>query len=959
MAASYLYRREGRRGRRDALINDARLDRGGAGHSWQLATGMEFVRTRISFNRFRSVYLRLLKGCLRHRVRLILAIATVILYTWFYTMQDVNRGGYMHSPEDNDSFRVFVFPPNGSPLDYTAAIVDRVEDILQTEVVEKEIIRSYIENDFASVQVELVDASGRERTLPQIKESLRGEFEKITEAEVSFEYKRQRGNQTPSVIVGADRGTIELKGPDQRSLLSIIELIRPVLEQIDGIRDVYSDLEEGAHELQFRLDRDAANLLQVNAQLLAYQLAAAQSQGQPSEMEVKMEDEDVEIIFQQVTEERDGETQFIKRDQGLKLTEIRQIPIFSPTLGSTVSLEDLGRFELVRQPSGIRRKNRERNATIYYSLAPNAKFHEVERQVKAICENYPLPAGFAFSFGGVSEEFFKIISTLRTMVLLSLVLVYMLMASLFESFYQPFVILFTIVLAIVPIVWGLLLTDTQFDFMAAFGAVLLVGLLPNSGILLVNFASAMRREHNYPRARAVFLACSYRLRPILMTVGTTALGVLPMAVATEGSRGEWVPFAIVVISGLLGSTILTLISIPGLYFVFEDLTRILKKHIWHLLSLRWIFVFWSSEMRGVYRKRITAFRTVEPRPEPLCVQTWNLTRIYSQPVLERLRDRLRFAGRCLWIPSPAPVGLIAGLAIPPLAAGGGESAGTTSRMMALAGINLKIERGVFGLLGPNGAGKTTLIRLLAGIDQQTRGTCHVCGYDMVREAHKAQHLVGYLPQDFGVYSRMTAHYYLNRFALLKGMRDKKERKQAVDRALEMVNLTSARNVNVRDFSGGMMRRIGLAQIFLRPPKVLIVDEPTAGLDPIERLRFRNLLTQLAAGRVVILSTHIVEDIEHGCQNLALLEEGEVTYTGGAAGFMERARGRVCEFLTGDRDWQDASRLGEVTSVRRTPQGVHLRLVFPTTLPPGASLVAPTLEDAYVYHTIVRKTKPGS
>ena len=957
MAASYLYRHGGRRreSTTESVANAARLNRGGAGNSWQLSTGMEFVRTRVTFGRLRSAYLRLLKGCLRHRVRLLLAIATVILYTWFYTMQDVNRGGYMRSPQDNNYFRVHVFPPQGSHLDHTTAVVDRVEDLIDTEVEEREIVRSYIEDDYASVHVELVDASERERTLPQVKEALRSEFKKIGEAEVSFEWKRQRGNRTPSAMVGGERGTIELKGPDQRSLLQIIDLIRPVIEQIDGIRDVYSDLERGPLELQFRLDRDSANLLQVKAQHLAWQLASAQSQGQPSEMEVKLDDEEIELVFQQVTEERDGTTQVIERDIGLKLSEIRRIPIFSPTLGSTVAMEDLGAFELVRQPYGISRKNRERTATVFYSLAPNAKFHEVERQVKAICDNYPLPAGFSFDYGGISEEFLKLITTLRTMVLLSLVLVYMLMASLFESFYQPFIILFTVVLAIVPIVWGLILTDTRFDFMAAFGAVLLVGLLPNSGILLVNFASAMRRENGFPRARAVFLACSYRLRPILMTVGTTALGVLPMAIATEGSRGEWVPFAVVVISGLLGSTILTLISIPGLYFVFEDLTRLLNRGVKFLLSLRWVFVFWSGRMRASYREHVTAYRRKEPREEPLRVQTWNLTRVYSQPVLERLRGRVRAAGRLLWVPRPAPVGLIAGRALAIDEEGDRErGAGTARREMALAGVNLEIERGVFGLLGPNGAGKTTLIRLLAGVDQQTRGTCHICGYDMVCEGAKAQHLVGYLPQDFGVYSKVTASEYLHYYALLKGFKDKSERGLAIDRALEMVNLSHASHVKVRDFSGGMMRRIGLAQIFLRPPRVLIVDEPTAGLDPVERLRFRNLLAQLAADRIVILSTHIVEDVEHSCRNLALLDEGLVSYCGGRDGLVDFARGHVCELLVDDRTWSESRRLGEVTSMQRTPEGLKLRLVVPGEPPDNAVRVTPTLEDAYVYYTVVMK-----
>ena len=955
MAATYLYHHTDRlkkRRREDGETNAATLDRGGAGGSWQLSTGLEFVRTRASFRNFRAAYLRVLKGCLRHRVRLLFAVAAVILYTWFYTMADVNRGSRVRQPEDNDYFSVFVFPPEGSRLEFTAGIVSRVEDLLEAKVPERDIIRSHIDDDDAYIGVRLVSASERDRELPEIKESLRQDFENIAEAEVAFEYTRQRGEST-SVIDESGRGSIELKGPDQNSLMQIIDLLRPLIEQIDGVRDVFSDLERGPLELQFHLDRDAANLLQVNPQSLGWQLAAAQSQGDLSQIRMKRDDEDIDIVFQQVTEERDPLNLVIERNEGLGLSEMRRIPIFSPTLMDTVPLENLGSFQMVRQPYRINRQNQQRFARLFYSLAPNAKFGEIEAQVKAICDNYPLPAGFAFGYGGRSKEFDEIVKSLQTMALLALILVYMLMASLFESFYQPFIILFTIILALVPIIWGLILTGTEFGEMAVFGAIFLIGLLPNSGILLVNFASAMRRDKTFTRSRAVFLACSYRLRPILMTVGTTVLGLLPIAIRTSGSEAQWVPFAVVVISGLLGSTILTLLLIPGFYFIFEDLWKLVGRGVKYILSLRWVFVFWSGRVRAGFRERVTAYRHREPREEPLKVQTWNLTRIYAPPVLLRVQARLQSVGRLLWIPRPAPVGLIAG---PPISVNANDAkpndAGSPKRAKAIAGVNLEIERGVFGLLGPNGAGKTTLIRILVGIDQPTRGTTHICGYDMVHEGAKAQHLVGYLPQDFGVYGNRTARDYLRHYALLKGYKSRRERDAAVDRALEMVNLSDVADVKVGGFSGGMTRRIGLAEIFLRPPKVLVVDEPTAGLDPLERLRFRNLLTQLAADRIVVLSTHIVEDVEHTCRNLAILEEGIVTYCGSRDDLVERAAGRVCELDVDDRTWSEARTMGEVTAMARTATGLKLRLVTPGPPPHGGRPVTPNLEDAYVYHTVV-------
>ncbi len=921
------------------------------------------LTSHTQFVRFRTWYLAMLKSCLRHRVRLVFVIVAVILYTYFYLMGGVNRGGRLQAPEDRESFSVFVFTPEGTRISYTAAIVDKVEDLLKELVPERRMIQSRISDDFAYIDVELVDAKDREREVPSIKESLRKPFSEITEAEVSFTWSRQRGDQAPSVVVTGRNGSIELKGPSQQALVGMIDMIRPLIEQIDSVRDVYSDFEQGELELRFTLDRDTANLLQINAQSLAWQITAAQSRGDASQLRMKREDEDdLEIIFQQVTSDQPARTSRVaEEDEGLSLADMRRIPIYSPSTGTYLPLEDLGIFELVRRSTQVMRKNQQRLVTIHYSLAPTAQFQDVEDSIKAITENFPLPAGFSFEYGGFSQEWEDLSKALQLVLILALILVYMLMASLFESFYQPFIILFTIALAFVPLIWGLLLTETEFNHMGAFGVIFLIGLLPNSGILLVNFASSMRREKQYPRPRAVMLACAYRLRPIFMTVGTTVLGLLPMAITTKGSEGEWVPFAIVVISGLLGSTILTLLLIPGFYFMFEDLAALIKRGVKYVLSLRWIFVFWSSKRRGETRTRVTAYRTFAPRHEPLTIQTWNLTRIYERPWLLRLQEMLPRLRRTILPLEPAPIGIISRPSLPmddsrKVDLAGAQMHGTTRRQKALAGVNLDIGRGLFGLLGPNGAGKTTLMRLIVGIDQPTRGTCHVCGYDTVKESGKARKLIGYLPQDFGVYGERTAREYLNHFALLKRIMNKRERNYAIDRALEMVNLTDVADTAVGGFSGGMIRRIGLAQIFLKPPRVLIVDEPTAGLDPLERLRFRNLLSQLATERVVVLSTHIVEDIAHSCRNLAIMQEGMITYQGGQEDLIAEARGHVVEIMTDDREWSKLRMAGETTVMQRTPQGLRLRLVFKDMPPADGRIVEPTLEDAYVYHTLVQKNK---
>jgi ABC-type multidrug transport system ATPase subunit len=187
-------------------------------------------------------------------------------------------------------------------------------------------------------------------------------------------------------------------------------------------------------------------------------------------------------------------------------------------------------------------------------------------------------------------------------------------------------------------------------------------------------------------------------------------------------------------------------------------------------------------------------------------------------------------------------------------------------------------------------------------------------------------------------------------SLLKGMKEKRERREAIDRALDMVNLTHVREVPVGNFSGGMIRRIGLAQIFLKPPKVLIVDEPTAGLDPLERIRFRNLLTSLAVNRVVILSTHIVEDVAHSCPRLAILQEGRITFAGETEDLVRTAEGCVWELLTRDTDLWKALHAGHrVVAQIQTPQGIRMRIVSKTSPHPQARILPPTLEDAYILH----------
>jgi len=213
-------------------------------------------------------------------------------------------------------------------------------------------------------------------------------------------------------------------------------------------------------------------------------------------------------------------------------------------------------------------------------------------------------------------------------------------------------------------------------------------------------------------------------------------------------------------------------------------------------------------------------------------------------------------------------------------------------VQALDHVSLTVPPGMFGLLGPNGAGKSTLMRTLATLQGADQGSATLGDIDILREPDRVRGLLGYLPQDFGVYPKVTAVELLDHLARLKGLVDAKTRRATVDALLERVNLAAVRKQKLGGFSGGMRQRFGIAQALIGNPKLVIVDEPTAGLDPEERVRFHNLLADIASDVVVILSTHIVSDVEDLCSHLAVIDKGRVLVAGEPQALVAAVRGRI-------------------------------------------------------------------
>lgn len=270
--------------------------------------------------------------------------------------------------------------------------------------------------------------------------------------------------------------------------------------------------------------------------------------------------------------------------------------------------------------------------------------------------------------------------------------------------------------------------------------------------------------------------------------------------------------------------------------------------------------------------------------------------------------------------------------------------------VALDDVSLEIGVGLFGLLGPNGAGKSTLMRIMCTLLTPTAGQASVLGHDTVKERQSVRQALGYLPQEFGAWRLQKVREVIDTLASLSGLRDKAARRKAVDAVIEQVGLQEVTHRKVKKLSGGMLRRLGVAQALVHDPPVIIVDEPTVGLDPEERLRFRRLMAELARERTIILSTHIVADLGSSCRDLALIDNGKIVFRGSPQKLLEHAGKHVFE-MQADRA-REATLVAEgVEIVSRIADGAVNRIravAADGSIPAGATPVAePTLEEGYL------------
>ena len=273
-------------------------------------------------------------------------------------------------------------------------------------------------------------------------------------------------------------------------------------------------------------------------------------------------------------------------------------------------------------------------------------------------------------------------------------------------------------------------------------------------------------------------------------------------------------------------------------------------------------------------------------------------------------------------------------------------------VQALRDVTLEIPRGMFGLLGPNGAGKSTLMRTIATLQEADEGSITLDDIDVLRQKDAVRKILGYLPQEFGVYPKVTAEAMLDHFALLKGIADSRQRKEVVHALLRQTNLWDVRRRKLGTFSGGMRQRFGIAQALIADPRLIIVDEPTAGLDPQERNRFLNLLSEIGENVVVILSTHIVEDVSDLCNRMAILAGGRVLATGAPREVIAELSGSIWSKALAKGELPAYQQRYEVISTRLFEGRTVIHVYSPQAPGDGFEPVTPGLEDVY-FHALKR------
>jgi len=941
-----------------------------------------FARARASFRRvypywpahlsrprrlYRELYMMTLRAALRHRVRLILLTALTIFLTGWICLPRINKAAMKHQTE-GATFPIFVQVPRGSTREQLLRVLDDVETRLR-KLPELEKTRCFgnVEED-AIVYVQLVKQKQRKRTLLEVRESALNVVGEVPGASLSLRPFRVEGRDPAAFSVSyAEGGVVAVRGAHWEELEWVANVMARQLELIPGVARVQVETTRGDPEMQFTLDRERAALFNIQAGDLASYFETSQRRGQFSQITMERGDRNLDVVLRMGELGRNPEAD-TKEETARPLSEIKSMEVLSP-LGGAVPLSEIGHFRKVVGESHLRRYNLQFSLNLMYSIEPRVNRSMVEGALRSLLKEMRLPAGYSAEIVGEEKKIDENTRQLKWMLEITAVLIFMVMASVFESLLSPLVIMLAFPLAAIGVLWGLMLTGAGFEELSMLGVVILAGIVVNNGIVMMDFLSMLRRERGYRRTAAVIMACRARLRPIVMTALTTTLGLVPMALRRDEDI-NWSGLAIVIISGLSVATLLTLVVIPAMLMNLEDALAFLKRQALKVWNWRWLLYFLRPARMRSKRLELAPAGGPAPFAPTFTIAMTRTAAPETAPPIESQRFSEDIQHSAFSVPRSAlssdrPVGIEirhVRMIYPVFRPGKILHVVPSSRFKygarppegveALRNVNLSIGKGMYGLLGPNGAGKSTLLHIITGMIRPTCGFVTVNGLDVAADGRRARAEIGYLPQSFGLYGNFTAREYLAYYSLILGIENRAERARNVAAVLEQVNLLEAADRPVRTFSGGMRQRLGIARLLLTVPRVILVDEPTAGLDPIERVKFRVLLSQLAQDRVILLSTHIIDDISSSCRRLAVLNGGQIVFEGTPAGLVDSARGRIWE-VTGR--FEDEKRFCERFRLlhKKAAGGdrVLFRFLGETCDLPGAQRATPSLEDAYILATL--------
>jgi multidrug efflux pump subunit AcrB/ABC-type multidrug transport system ATPase subunit len=1059
-------------------------------------------------DRARGIFAGVLTAALRRPAAWIGTVTVAVLITAVTALSWVTYSALTQEASEADQVQLSIELPSGGSLEQATAVFASLEEAAQSLEGVKT-VESFVREEGGSFTVTLLDEEERpdEISAARVRQVVRHEAIRIGEDVVVRTPEEAGGGSGSGRSTGAERALgqgpseVVVSGPESARLKRLAADIDQRLSSIPEI--AWSDVSTRTGQQEIHVIPEAAALRAFGLtpdQVLPV-LGVLRREGVAMRIGFTLPDGREIPLTVRKTESRYRSNEQIGR---LRVS----------TASGVLPLEALADVRRMPPPSVISHHNGRREMSVFYSYSSNAPAsgparEDLEKRISEGIQEIHRPPGYTIETPPPDEG----LAWFKKIVVPVLLLLFAVLAITFESLTLPLLVLLALPLTVLGATWALVLSGMPAGMMGVVGALSLIGLTVNPGILLVDRMQQNARVGGMSAGAAALAAVRERARPVLMTTTTTVAGLWPLALVTGRANELWPPFATVVMGGLVTSTLLTLLVIPVGFVFLRRLDTIFGR------LGPWVLIGWvgataavmtplirSEQITSMLWQTLTtllvagaflgvavlAFR--RPRiPDPAAaegppaVEVRSLCKIYGRPgpigrawrapdrfarwvldrggkpfdsrdALERLLPLVVLAGGASYLafsvqtlfwrlvflfvaaglvarllrevrrargkvddlgrvlPGGAEgvlaalmpwlaVGYVAGAwyALPKLSGElpevrlwipiaiavvtaiaqfgrrtalriargtiGEKARGRLPRLRtmwrrfarrvfgldlprdvvtALSGVNFRAESGMVGILGPNGAGKTTLLRQLAGILEPTLGTMEIGGVPLRRIRRYLGRWVGYLPQEFGLPNDLTAREYLEYYALLYDIRPAPERRERIDGLLREVGLGEKSDQKIGSYSGGMRQRVAVARTLLRLPEVIIVDEPTVGLDPRERIRFRNLLSRLAEGRVVLFSTHVVEDVAVACERVIVLARGRLVFDGAPPDLALQARGRVWEVHLpdgGEESLPDGSMV--VDQVPGEGGLWRLRVLSGSRPHEDATPTEPTLEDGYL------------